>query len=123
MTALNEAPLSRLGKRPHGTFRSPLEVFTGLKPARTQMLHGRGMDEAGRMMSLERTRAIQLMKIESLQTSFDNMHKEVNEKVTANRKKQIAHHNRKTNIITPDFSVGDFVLIRRAQDKGPKQSF
>ena len=39
MTALNEAPLSRLGKRPDGTFRSPLEVFTGRKPARTQMLH------------------------------------------------------------------------------------
>ena len=75
------------------------------------------------MTSLERTRAIQLMKIESLQISFDNMHTEVNEKVTANRKKQIAHHNRKTNIITPDFSVGDFVLIRCAQDKGHKQSF
>ena len=87
------------------------------------MLHGRGIDKAGRMMSLERTRVIQLMKIESLQTSFDNVHKEVNEKVTSNRNKQIAHHNRKTNIITPDFSVGDFVLIRRAQDKGHKQSF
>ncbi len=38
MAALNEALLQRLGKREDGTYRTPLEVMTGLKPARA-MLH------------------------------------------------------------------------------------
>lgn len=32
-TSLHEAPLPRLGSKPNGTFRTPLEVLTGIKPA------------------------------------------------------------------------------------------
>lgn len=34
MSALNEAPLQRLGTRRDGTFSTPLEFMTGLRPSR-----------------------------------------------------------------------------------------
>ena len=51
------------------------------------------------------------------------MHKETAARVTKARRKQIEAHNRRTNIIQPNFEVGDFVLVRRAQDKGHKLNF
>lgn len=35
MISLNTAPLPRLGRRSDGTYRTPLEVMTGIKPVRT----------------------------------------------------------------------------------------
>lgn len=80
MTALNEALLPRLGKRDDATFRTPLKVFTSLKPVRTQMLYAAvyndaGLDSGHDGVSLDRFRALQVMNIESLQTSFQEMHK------------------------------------------------
>lgn len=123
MTALNESPLPRLGKGDDGSYRSPLEVFTGLKPARSQMLYGRGMEPSSGEYSLERVRALQIMNIDSLQEAFINMHKDVGERVTENRKRQISQHNKRTNIVTPNFMVGDCVLVRRAHDRGHKMKF
>ena len=51
------------------------------------------------------------------------MHKDVTEKVTKNRARQIKHHNKKTNLIVPDFRNGDFMLVRWVQRKGHEQSF
>ena len=68
-------------------------------------------------------RAIQVLEIERLQNVFDQMHKVVAGKVSKNRTRQIQQHNKRTNLVAPNFSVGDFVLVRRAQDKGHKQTF
>ncbi|CDF35328.1 unnamed protein product [Chondrus crispus] len=66
---------------------------------------------------------MQLLEINKLQNDFDNMHRDVERRVSSNRAKQIQHHNNNTNIISTIFCVGDFVLVRRAQNKGHKQSF
>ncbi len=44
-------------------------------------------------------------------------------KVDANRAQQIKYHSSKTNIVAPNFSAGDFVLVRRAQEKNHKMCF
>ena len=66
---------------------------------------------------------MQMLDIDGLQRVFAEMHKYVAEKVTKNHARQIKHQNKKTNLIVPDFGLGDFVRVRRAQNKGHKQSF
>jgi len=41
----------------------------------------------------------------------------------ARRESAISAHNKATNIIHPSFEVGDFVLVRRANDRGHKLRF
>ncbi len=98
MTALNEAPLKRLGMRENGTCRTPLGVMAGIKPARV-MLHTTKIGHADfEAQSLEKIKAMQLIGIDALQDCFEKMHKDVCGRVTANRKKNIKYHNRKTNL-------------------------
>ena len=76
-TAMNEAPLRRLGSREDGTFRTPLEVITGIKPTRA-MLHTTQVNEEHRTgISIEKIWALQLLDIDDLQEAFDGMHKDV----------------------------------------------
>jgi len=122
-TVLNEAPLPRLGKREDGTLRCPLEVMTGICPRRVLVL---GVDPAPdnvECYSLERVRAEQVARIDKLQTSLLEMHKDVAHHVGKNRQRQLRSHNKKTNVVQPNFHVGDFVLVRRAQDRGHKLNF
>lgn len=63
------------------------------------------------------------MKIKELQTALDKMHKEVQASVSTRRDKAVEKHNRATNIVTPSFSIGDFVLVRQATDRGHKLRF
>lgn len=51
------------------------------------------------------------------------MHKDISERVTNARTKQIATPNQRTNIIQPNFSLGDFVVVCHVQDKGHKLNF
>lgn len=74
-------------------------------------------------ISLSHARALQLLEIAALQTTLENIHKEVEAAVYARRKRVIEAHNKATNIVTPSFSVGDFVLVRRAVDRGHKLKF
>lgn len=117
---LSEAPLEHLGKRTTETFRTPLEVMTSIQPDRNVLVSGVPNPET---MSIERIRAEQLVQVDALHNSIDRMHKETAERLTLALKKQIDAHNKRTNIITPFFCVGDFVLVRRAQDKGHKLNF
>ena len=122
-TALNEAPLRRLGAHDDGSFRTPLEDMTGIKSART-ILHATNTHAGNHATkTLTMLRAIQVLEIERLQNVFDQMHKVVAGKVSKNRTRQIQQHNKITNLVAPNFSVRDFVLVRRAQDKGHKQTF
>ena len=117
---LNEAPLSRLGKSTSGGTRTPLEVMTSLLPRRNVLITG---VPGTSTLTLDRIRAEQLVSINKLQTAVEQMHKETSNRVTTARQKQIQAHNKQTNIIQPNFSLGDFVLVRRAQDKGHKLNF
>ena len=72
--------------------------------------------------NMEKAKAMQMLDIDGLQRVFEEMHKYIAEKVTKNRARQIKHHNKKTNLIVPDFGLWDFVLVRRAQNKRHKQS-
>lgn len=123
MTALNEAPLRRLGSIRDGTYRTPLQVMTGLEPARKVLQTSTISGNAKKAKTLEMTRAMQVMDIDTLQDTFDGIHKSVKEKVNSNRQKHIQIHNQKTNLVRPTFTVGDFVLVRRTRKKGHKMSF
>ena len=95
----------------------PIGCFTGLRPVLEQFLRSETHELVPAQTSLDRVRGMQLMQINQLQTVLDNMHKTVHELVEKNRLKMIKHHNKQTNVVTPNFIVGDLVLIRRAQDK------
>ena len=73
--------------------------------------------------TLEHARAAQIIAIAELQAAFDKMHKEVERSVSLRRERAIAAHNKATNVVSPSFVVGDFVLVRRANDRGHKLRF
>ncbi len=58
----------------------------------------------------------QIIKINKINSALDRKLKNVAERTNRNRKKHIKNHNRKTNTQEPSFMVGDFALVRRAQD-------
>lgn len=104
-------------------YSTPLQVMTGIKPVHTMLYTSQVASKEHKERNLEKDRTWQVMEIERLQKAMDEMHKEVNWRVKSYRAKQIKHHNKKTNLVQPRFAYGDFVLVRRAQDKGHKQSF
>jgi len=120
-TILNSAPLKRLGKNEDGTMRTPLQVMTGLRPSRN--LIELPLSEGVITKTITETRAMQIICISDLQLSLENMHREVNERKTSGRKTDIDQHNKRTNIVQPNFSIGDLVLVRHASNKGHKLSF
>ena len=124
-SVLNQSPLRRLGPRdgaPPGVHRTPLEVFTGMRPTRP-LLRALPLGEFQHCTTLDEARARQVMYVESLQQALDNMHRDVTERVTARRKRAIEDHNRHTGVQPVNFSRGDFVLLRRAVDSGQKLNY
>lgn len=65
--------------------------------------------------------AKQAVKINALQRSLDDLHKQVYISSQARRDRAKEAHNRATTVRTPSFSIGDFVLVRRATDRGHKR--
>lgn len=122
-SALNEASLDRLGKRPDGIPFSPLEVMSGIVPNRSvhQIVPHDLAVTAGKI--IDGARVAQVLAIKDLQVALDQMHKEVAISVGNRRERAIEAHNKATNIITPSLHVGDFVLVRRANDRGHKLRF
>lgn len=122
-SALNEAPLERLGRRADGTPRSPLEVMTGIEPRRAILRVLPQNVDAINAKTIKLARATQVININGLQDSIERMHKDVERLVTIRRERAIANHNKATNILTASFVVGDYVLVRRARDRGHKLRF
>lgn len=121
-SVINEAPTLRPGKRKYGLARSPLEVMTGLR-LRRAVLRSPDATITSPSFEIDRIRAEQLVEVEKLLTTITEMHKHTGEAVSNNLLKQLRAHNKKTNIIQPNFSPGDFVLVCRAQKEGHKLSF
>ena len=122
-SALNEASPDRLGRRCDGIARSPLEVMTGIEPKR-QVHHvlPSHIIQAN-SETVEHTRAAQTVNIRDLQAALHNIHEDVKRLVTTRREKSISKHNLATNIVSPSFTLGDLVLVRRATDRGHKLRF
>ena len=122
---LNQAPLKMLGNRTgevQPVLRCALELFTGMRPCRPLMhaLHFKDHENNG---SHDEVCASQLLKIEELQGAIEVMHTDVAERVSRRRKNSITAHNKKTNVQSINFSIGDFVLVRVARKKGQKLGF
>ena len=122
-SALNSASLDRLGSRDDGITRTPLEVMTGIQPRRPilQIIpSGLNITQA---KTISHARTAQIISINQLQEALDNLHRNVSTSSQARRERAVEAHNKATNIVAPNFSVGDFVLVRRASDKGHKLKF
>lgn len=102
-SALNEARLDRLGRRPDGIPRTPLEVMTGISPNSAVLHILPNSPSSTSELILDRARAEQIIEISSLQQSLDLMHKEVERSVSLRRDRSIAAHNKATNIVSPSF--------------------
>ena len=111
---LNNSQLVRLGL-------SPLKAFTGLEPRRAPLKSEPVTEEDTiDVRSIDHARAVQLLGLKKLQSSFEQVHKEVLEQVTKNRSRQISWHNRKVGVAKDNFEVGVFVLVGRRISMGEK---
>ena len=110
---LNHSPLERLGGR------CPLEAFAGLKPQRP-LAHAAPVADFQEVRSLDQAKATQLIEVNRLQAALESLHRDVDEKVSKTRRRQVERHNQKTNVRAANFAVGDFVLVGRLQRKGQK---
>jgi len=93
---------------------SPKRQVLRILPPSTSFLKDKNITHA---------RALQVLKIDELQASLNAIHKDVQDLVTKRRAQAIDKHNKATNIVSPSFQVGDFVLVRRATDRGHKLRF
>jgi hypothetical protein len=103
---LNNSPAS------HRAGQTPLTAFTGHardKPHSLTILH------PIENQSLSFTRAQRLAESTKLSQQFEQLHKEVTDKVSRQRRKHMEAHNANTHLVQPNFCVGDYVL--RAEPK------
>ena len=122
---LNHAPLKRLGLRDSNEpniFRTPIDVFLGRRPRRP-LLRAVPPARHRTAVSMDELRIIRTLEIEKLQNAVEEMHREVDDMVTAERERQVASHNLKTGIHPVSFQIGDFVLLRREKSGGHKLAF
>ncbi len=120
---INCTPLTRLGINTDGSTRSPLQVMTCIYPRRPilRVLPSGATPLQARTLTL--AQAQQAYSVSVLQKALDELHKDVGRRINTRRKRAIEEHNRKTNIVLPRFSVGEFVLVRRTDKTGHKLSF
>lgn len=122
---LNQAPLKRLGPRDNHmpkVFRTSLDVFTGCKPTRP-LLRALPISSYRTVPGLSEVRSKELVGISETREGFEQMHREVLELSSRRRQNSVSRHNAMTNVRTTRFEIRDFVLVRRAHDKGHKLKF
>lgn len=107
----NEAPLKRLGTKPDGTFRSPLEVMNGIKPDRRINTGSKAIIKSLYNQPLPTKRSVQFHEQEALKQSLDSMHKDVLLRVKAERQANIKALNKNTNLVSHRFTVVDFAFL------------
>jgi hypothetical protein len=101
--ALNNSLLTRLNKR------TPMQVFTG--HAETTPLALMLKDNVPVNAPLNFIKAQNLMEVEKLSKAMTEIHAQVAEKATRDRKADIQKHDDKTHVRSPNFQVGDYVLV------------
>jgi hypothetical protein len=102
-SVLNNSLSTRLNKR------TPMQVCTG--HAETTPLALVLKDSVPVNAPLDFIKAQKLMEIEKLSKAMTEIHAQVAEKATRDRKAAIQKHNDKTHVRSPNFQVGDYVLV------------
>jgi hypothetical protein len=67
---------------------------------------------------LDFIKAQKLMKVENLSKAMTEIHAQVAEKATRDRKDAIQKHNDKTHVRSPTFQVGDYALVADHRKSG-----
>jgi hypothetical protein len=102
-SVLNNCLSTRLNKR------TPMKVFTG--HAETTPLALMLKDNVPVNTPLDIIKAQKLMEVEKLSKSMTEIHAQVAEKATRDRKAAIYKHNDKTHVRSPNLQVEDYVLV------------
>jgi hypothetical protein len=106
----NNSLSTRLNKR------TPMQVFTG--HAETTPLALMLMDNVPVSAPLECIKAQKLMEVEKLSKAMTEIQAQMAEKATRDRKDAIQKHNDKTHVRSPNFQVGDYVLVAEHRKSG-----
>jgi Chromo (CHRromatin Organisation MOdifier) domain len=93
-----------------------MQVFTG--HAETTPLALMLKDNVSVSVPLEFIKAQKLMEVEKLSRGMTGIHAQVAEKATSDRKAAIQKHNDKTHVRSPNFQVGDYVLVAEQRKSG-----
>jgi ribosomal protein S17 len=86
-----------------------MQVFTG--HAKTTPIALMLKDNMPVNAPLDFTEAQNLMEVEKLSKAMTEIHALVAEKATRDRKAAIQNHKEKTHVRSPNFQVGDYVLV------------
>jgi hypothetical protein len=109
-SVLNNSLSTRLNKR------APRQVFTG--HAETTPLVLILKDNVPVNAPLNFIKAQKLMEVEKLSKAMIEIHAQVAEKATRDRKAAIQKHNEKMHVRSPIFQVGDHVLVAEQRKRG-----
>jgi hypothetical protein len=96
--------------------RTPMQVFTG--HAETTPLALMLMDNVPVNATLDFIEAQKLMEVEKMSKAMTEIHAQVAEKATRDRKAAIQKHNDKTHVRSSNFQVGDYVLVAEHRKSG-----
>jgi Integrase core domain/Integrase zinc binding domain len=107
---LNNFLSARLNKR------TPMQVFTG--HAETTPLALMVKDNVPVNAALDFIKAQKLMEVEKLSKAMTEIHAKVAEKARRDRKAAIHKHNDKMHVRSPNFQVGDYVLVPEYRKSG-----
>jgi hypothetical protein len=109
-SVLNNSLSTRLNKR------TPMQVFTG--HAETTPLALMMKDNVPVNAPLDFIKAQKLMEVEKLSKAMNEIHAQVAEIAMRDRKAAIQKHNDKMHVRSPNFQVGDYVLVAEHRKKG-----
>jgi hypothetical protein len=109
-SVLNNSLSTRLNKR------TPIQVFIG--HAETTPLALMLKDNVPVNVPLYFIKAQRLIEVEKLSKAITEIHAQVAEKATRDRKASNQKHNDKTHLRSPNFKVGDYVLVAEQRKSG-----
>jgi hypothetical protein len=109
-SVLNNSLSTRLNKR------TPMQVFTG--HAETTPFALILKDNVLINAPLDFIKAQKLVEVEKLSKAMTEIHAQVAEKATRDRKAAIQKHNDKMHVRSPNFQVGDYVLVAEHSKSG-----
>jgi hypothetical protein len=96
--------------------RTPMQVFTG--HAETTPLALMLKDNVPVNTPLDFIKAQKLTEVEKLSKAMTEIHAQMAEKATRDRKDAIQKHNDKTHVRSPNFQVEDYVLVAEHRKSG-----
>jgi hypothetical protein len=109
-SVLNNSSSTRLNKR------TPMQVFTG--HAETTPLALMLKNNVPVNAPLDFIKAQKSMEVKKLSKAMTEIHAQVADKATRDREAAIQKHNDKTHVRSPNFQVGDYVLVAEHHKSG-----